>query len=346
MKRLWKVTLGRNGEQEAHALETGELVLGFQVKDLLGAKDRDAILAMMSSLFPNSKPKTLLNFAAQLNQFANTIQPGDLVVVPLKTDSKVAIGEVTGPCTVSSDGHPIRPVKWLKADVPREVFRQDLLYSFGAFMTVCEISRNDALSRVQAIAKIGKDPGYSSDKPIPISAAGDAKLEEIKDAELESNLARLAADGIERRISTDFAGHDFALLIAEILKAQGYTVNVSPPGADKGIDIVAGIGTLGFDQPRLVVQVKSGNIVADQQTLQALLGAVHDVQGSQGLLVCWGGFTKPVEQRRNELFFRIRLWGRQQVLDALFEVYDKLPEWLRAELPLRRVWMLEPEVED
>jgi restriction system protein len=149
-----------------------------------------------------------------------------------------------------------------------------------------------------------------------------------------------------KHISTDFAGHDFALLIAEILKAQGYTVNVSLPGADKGIDIVAGIGTLGFDQPRLVVQVKSGNIVADQQTLQALLGAVHDVQGSQGLLVCWGGFTKPVEQRRNELFFRIRLWGRQQVLDALFEVYDKLPEWLRAELPLRRVWMLEPDVEE
>ena len=148
MKRLWKVTLGRNGEQEAHALETGELMLGFQVKDLLRAKDRDAVLAMMSSLWPNSKPKSLLNFAAQLNQFANTIQPGDLVVVPLKTDSKVAIGEVTGPCSISTDGNPIRPVKWLKTDVPREVFRQDLLYSFGAFMTVCEISRNDALSRV------------------------------------------------------------------------------------------------------------------------------------------------------------------------------------------------------
>ena len=199
---------------------------------------------------------------------------------------------------------------------------------------------------MQAIAKNGRDPGYGSDKPIPLSAAEEVKPDEIKDAEAESNLARLAVDGIERRISTDFAGHDFALLIAEILKAQGYTVNVSPPGADKGIDIVAGIGTLGFDQPRLVVQVKSGNIVADQQTLQALIGAVQDVQGSQGLLVCWGGFTKPVEQRRNELFFRIRLWGRQQVLDALFEVYDKLPEWLRAELPLRRVWMLEPEVEE
>jgi hypothetical protein len=126
-----------------------------------------------------------------------------------------------------------------------------------------------------------------------------------------------------KHISTDFAGHDFALLIAEILKAQGYTVNVSLPGADKGIDIVAGIGTLGFDQPRLVVQVKSGNIVADQQTLQALLGAVHDVQGSQGLLVCWGGFTKPVEQRRNELFFRIRLGEMAYLKNLARRLYER-----------------------
>jgi len=49
---------------------------------------------------------------------------------------------------------------------------------------------------------------------------------------------------------------------------------------------------------------------------------------------------KSVEQRRNELFFRIRLWGRAEVLDAVFEVYDRLPEALRAELPLRRTWML------
>jgi restriction system protein len=39
MKRLWLVRLGRHGQQEAHALDTGELVLGFPVGDLRGAKD-------------------------------------------------------------------------------------------------------------------------------------------------------------------------------------------------------------------------------------------------------------------------------------------------------------------
>jgi restriction system protein len=143
-----------------------------------------------------------------------------------------------------------------------------------------------------------------------------------------------------------FAGHDFTRLVAEILKAQGYAVNVSPPGADQGIDIVAGRGGLGFEAPRLVIQVKSGNVVADQPTLQALIGAVQDTHAHQGLLVCWGGFKRSVEQRRNELYFRIRLWGKNEILDALFDVYDRLPEAFRAELPLRRTWMLVPEGEE
>lgn len=344
MKRLWLVRLGKNGEQEAHALETGELILGFRAGDLSTAKDRDAVLKFVERAYAEKKPKTQLNFAAQLNQFSNTMQSGDLVVVPLKTASIVAIGEVSGPCKMTSDGRPMRPVRWLKADVPRDVFRQDLLYSFGAFLTVCEISRNDALPRVEMVVKTGRDPGYESGAVVPprAPAAPDAPVAE--DAEVD--LDKIARDQIERRIASAFTGHDFTRLVAEILKAQGYVVNVSPPGADQGIDIVAGRGALGFESPRLVVQVKSGNIVGDDPTLRALIGAVHHLKADQGLLVCWAGFKRTVEQQRNDMFFQIRLWNRADVLDALFEAYERLPEAFRAELPLGRTWMLVPEDEE
>ena len=110
MKRLWLVRLGRHGEQEAHALDKGELVLGFDVGDLGAAKDRDAVLRIVEKAFPDEKHKTQLNFAAQLNQFCNTIQKRSLVVVPLKTAAKIAIGEITGPYKPTADGHPMRPV--------------------------------------------------------------------------------------------------------------------------------------------------------------------------------------------------------------------------------------------
>ncbi len=344
MKHLWLVRLGKHGEQEAHALETSELVLGFRVGDLRSAHDRDAVLKVVERAYPDEKHKTQLNFAAQLNQFSNTIQKGDLVVVPLKTQNTIAIGEVTGSCTSTTDGYPMRPVRWLKPSVPRDVFRQDLLYSFGAFMTVCEISRNDALPRVEAVLKTGRDPGYEAGALSQPRAPASAGAPTAEDAEVD--LESIARDQIERRVASAFTGHNFTRLVAEILKAQGYVVNVSPSGPDQGIDIVAGRGGLGFEPPRLVVQVKSGNIIADQPTLQALIGAVQDTHADQGLLVCWGGFKKPVEQRRNELYFRIRLWGRKETLDALFEVYDRLPEAFRAELPLRQTWMLVPEDEE
>jgi restriction system protein len=338
------VRLGKHGEQEPQALETGELVLGFRVPGLMAAKDRDAVLKVIEQAYPNAKARTQRNFAAQLNQFSNKIQVGDLAVVPLRTARNIAIGEIAGPCAPTAESHPMRPVRWLKRDVPRDVFRQDLLSSFGALMTVCEVSRNDALRRVEAILKTGKDPGYESGVVSPRRTP--ASLETPTAEEAEVDLDEIARDQIERRVASAFTGHDFTRLVAEILKAQGYVINVSAPGPDQSIDIVAGRGGLGFEAPRLVVQVKSGSVTADQPTLQALIGAVQDTQADQGLLVCWAGFTRAVEQRRNELFFRIRLWGRADVLDALFEVYDRLPEEFRAELPLRRTWMLVPEDEE
>jgi len=37
-----------------------------------------------------------------------------------------------------------RDVDWLAKDIPRDRFDQDILYSLGAFMTVCRINKNNA----------------------------------------------------------------------------------------------------------------------------------------------------------------------------------------------------------
>jgi restriction system protein len=308
--------------------------------DLREAKDRDAVLNIMKQIFPDAKPGTQTNFAAQVNQFVNTMAVGDIVVSPLKSLSKIGIGEVSGPYQQLENGHPARPVKWLTTAIPRDTFKQDLLYSFGAIMTVCEIKRNDALNRVLAVATTGKDPGDGLTPDLPNKGQ---PIEVGEELERVINLDEIARDQIERRISSVFTGHDFTELIAAILRAQGYEAHVSPPGPDSGIDIVAGRGALGFEPPRLVVQVKSGDINVDQPTLQSLIGCVQDAHADQGLLVSWSGFKPTVRKRTNDLYFRIRFWGRDDVIAALLSVYDRLPEEIRAELPLRRTWTLVPE---
>jgi len=340
MTRLWLVRLGKNGEYEAAALQDNMLRIGFGLaEDISHLKSREALVEKMAELFPNAKPNTHRNFAAQVNQFINVAQTGDLVITPFKTTGMIGIGRFAGPYTAGPNGEPFRPVQWLKTNLPRDSFKQDLLYSLGAFMTVCEISRNDALRRVQAVLETGRDPG---DGLLPTSnTKGPASEEGTTEAiDQPINLEELARDQIERRIASVFTGHEFTRLVAAILEAQDYRARVSPPGADSGIDIVGGSGPLGLDSPRIVVQVKSGNITVDQPTLQGLLGSIQDTRANHGLIVSWGGFTSAVHRRTNELYFRVRLWGREQLIDNLLAVYDRLPEDVRAELPLRRTWTL------
>ena len=63
-------------------------------------------------------------------------------------------------------------------------------------------------------------------------------------------------------------------------------------------------------------------------------------KATHGLLVAWGGFKSTVEKEIPHQFFEVRLWDKQELILQLLAVYDKLDEDLRAELPLKRVWMV------
>jgi restriction system protein len=63
-------------------------------------------------------------------------------------------------------------------------------------------------------------------------------------------------------------------------------------------------------------------------------------KAEQGLLVSWGGFTKTVENESRLSFFSVRLWDASDLVEEVLRNYDKLPEELQTELPLKRVWAL------
>jgi restriction system protein len=219
--------------------------------------------------------------------------------------------------------------------VPRSNFDQDILYSFGAFLTICQIKRNDAEKRVRAMAN-----NNWKTKDIPEISLAKAKNEEGEEPEGPIDLELLAKDQIAKLIGQKFKGHDMSRLIEAILKAQGYTTFRSPEGPDKGIDILAAPGLLGFGNPRICVQVKSGDFPVDLPTLNQLIGSMQNVQADQGLLVSWGGFKTSVDKEIPTQFFRVRLWDQSNIINELLSNYDRLDEDLRAELPFKRIWTL------
>lgn len=333
---LWLVRAGRNGEQEEGALQHGVATIGWNdLPDLSSIASREELKALYEKVYSGAKKMTIANEVGQIWSFIKRIQPNDLIVLPLKLRSAIAIGKVTGSyqyrTDLSSNIHHVHPVEWIKTDLPRTIFEQDLLYSFGAFMTVCQIQRNSAEERVRAIL-IGK-------KITPPEDEGEEA--EIIDVE------QVVRDQILEFLNRKFKGHDLSRLVEAILQAQGYVTRRSEPGPDGGVDILAGAGPMGFDSPRLCVQVKSSQSPADVTVLRNLQGSMKTFGADQGLLVSWGGFNRAVLEESRRSFFTVRLWDSGDLLEAVLKNYDRLPDALHAELPLKKIWglVLEEEIE-
>ena len=340
--KVYLIRAGRNGEDEDYALENNLAVIGFQdVPSLEGAEDYDAVVNLVKDTLPDEKPRAIGNRAGQLWAFSIGIQEGDIIVLPRKLTSQIAVGRVMGPYKyqrVNDAFRHTRPVKWLQTDLPRTTFEQDLLYSFGAFLTVCNISRNDAARRVASVLEGKPDPGYSTLPTSPTVSPPPAG-----GSESAPDLSQLAHDQIVARIQSRFKGHEMSRLVDAVLQADGWMTKVSPPGPDGGVDILAGRGSLGLDAPRLCVQVKSQNSPADVTVYRTLQGTMQTFKAEQGLLVCWGGFNKVVLAESRQGYFAVRLWNSRDLVEAIYRNYERLPEEIQAELPLKRVWTLVPE---
>ena len=338
---LWVTRTGRYGTHEQRFLDTSRLYLtwdGFRV-DLATKKSKDEVLQELRAHYPDAPEGRQQNHAAQIWAFAKKMERGDWVVVPSKQKPAIHVGEIVGKYEFDTSAEDpyfhSRTLKWIAKDIPRSVFDQDLLYSFGAVQTIFEVSRNDAEARVRAMEKMG---WTHSELP---SSGQEVQLP----AEEEVDLEETARDQIAKLIIRKFKGHDLERLVEGVLIAQGYTTYRSPIGPDKGIDILAAPGPLGFGQPRICVQVKSGDGPIDSQTLNQLIGSMQNVQANQGLLVAWGGFKSSVDKEIPVQFFKVRLWDSADLINQILTHYDALNADLRAELPLKQVWMVSREAE-
>lgn len=102
---------------------------------------------------------------------------------------------------------------------------------------------------------------------------------------------------------------------------------------------------MGFDSPRICVQVKSSQSPVDVTVFRNLQGILHSFGATQVLLVSWSGFNRSVLSEARLHYFTIRLWDSGDSIEALLKNYMALPDSLQAELPLKRVWSLVLEEE-
>lgn len=149
---LWLVRAGKYGENEHYALEKNIVTIGWNeipnISTITAKKDLEDLYLKIN---PNVKRMSMVRMVGQMWDFAKEIKTGDIVALPLKSQSAIALGRIEGDYEfreLTPQVRHFRPVKWLKV-IPRSQFDQDLLYSLGAFSTVCQIQRNNAEMRVE-----------------------------------------------------------------------------------------------------------------------------------------------------------------------------------------------------
>ena len=344
----WVVWAGEHGEDEDTALEDGIAIIGFHAYgDATGETDREVIAELVKTGEEKQaaeegrevpSPRQIGNFVGQFFAFVVEIKVGDLVVLPLKTrPGQLAIGHCTGDYEYREiDGvyRHVRPVAWERIDVQRTDLKLDLRRRVWKPPTVFRARTNDAPRRLDALCNGEPDPG------LPDEIDSDTPDETVDAASPDQPLQERARNEISDFIRERFTGHEFARLIDAILQAQGYATRLSPEGPDGGVDVLAGRGPLGFDHPRLCVQVKATAAAADVKVVRELQGTMQSFRARHGLFVCWGGFTRDARNWARDNHFKVRLWDADDVVEALQDVYDKLDDDVRAEIPLKQVWTL------
>lgn len=323
MRKLWMFRPQRASGIEEAACERDLLVMECGVRaDLSDHLMLEQVWGEVAERNRQRAESWISSTARQLHLLLHDIQPGDLIVIPWRDSDEISIVLARPEVTTDEDGRPGRRVEPVGEPVSRDALLPDLRHSLGSKLIVCEISRNNALERIEAVLKTGRDPGITGGFDLPED-----------DGLLEAMLrSRMLA-----RIGSVFAGHAMAELLAAVLTADGYRCEVSQPGPDGGIDLVAGRGVTGLCDG-LVAQVKSGDIVADLATYHQLKGAMDGAGAARGILLSWSGVTRQLRAAAAADRFRVAVWSGEDLLDRILDLHDALPLAIRDRLGLRRYW--------
>ena len=130
---------------------------------------------------------------------------------------------------------------------------------------------------------------------------------------------------------------DMQELVAGILRAMGYRTQVSPPGADRGKDIMASPDGFGFEHPRIVVEVKHRKEQMGSQAIRSFLGGRH--KDDRGLFVSTGGFSKDAYYEADRAAVPLSLWTLDSLVRTLVEHYDSTDSETKRLVPLKRLYI-------
>ena len=211
---MWLCRAGRYGEFENKFLEDSRVYCTWDnlAESIMQFHTKQDLQQYFVDNNVDVKVKTAMNWASQVWPFAHEMKKGEIVVLPSKIKPVIHFGKITGDYEfLPNNNNPYyhaHQVDWFACDIPRTAFDQDILYSFGAFMTICRIKQEDRIKAVISAHKQGK-------KVPKITLHELQNDEEVRDIENE------ALGVITNLIIQKTKGHGLARIVDAILRQKG-----------------------------------------------------------------------------------------------------------------------------
>lgn len=329
MARMWMVR-GEAGRLYEDFRERGVVAIGWN-KLAPSAKPgmtRKELIDIYRAAEPLAKSGTVISGASQVWRFINEIAIGDYVVTYSPSNRTYLLGKVVGPAKYRQDWAEdsmglARAVDWQAGEVERDDLSTPAKNSLGSTLTVFLLPEPVA-AELLAVAM-----GAPATVPFEEEAAAEEAVDPFADVETT------ALERIKDLVSA-LDPRDMEQLVAGILRAMGYKTQVSPVGADRGKDIIASPDGFGFQDPRIVVEVKHRSGQMGSQAIRSFLGGRH--KDDRGLYVSTGGFSKDALYEADRAAVPLTLWTLDNLIRALIEHYDKTDAETKRLVPLKRMY--------
>jgi restriction system protein len=327
-KHAWVVRAGDNNEIAELVEQVNAVAIGWKdMGDLSDLLYRDEFKNRFRECYPEETSNSRINVnTGQVFRFAREIEVGDYILTYIWASREYLIGTIEKPYEYNSQlvhqNYPhIRQVKWIRK-VSRDMFSNPAKNSLGSALTVFKVDEHlDEISKIATNGKLELDDEQQEEELLPFYDDVKAKADEL----ISDRISHLGA----------FEMQD---LVAALLRAMGYRAVSVKPGPDRGVDIEASPDALGFEKPRVKVQVKHriGNKVSGPE-MRSFTAVIRSED--YGLYVSTGGFTKEAEFEAEKSHKVIKLLDREQFIELLLEYYDLLDTEFKAKLPLNQVWL-------
>jgi restriction system protein len=326
-KTTWMVRASDGGRLIGEFKAKNIAAIGWpEVGSLKNITERESILELTKNAYPDMSKSQFVSGGSQLARFRNELQVGDQIVTYDSAMRTYSLGIIAGEYDFSTkliESLPnFRKVKW-EAEISRDSLSVETKNTLGSTLTLFRLPE-EASAEIESILKKG-----------PANPETIVEIDTTDEHTLRKDMQSRAHEFIKDKINK-LDWEQMQELVAGVLRAMGYKTQVSPAGADRGKDIIASPDGFGFEQPRIIVEVKHRKAAMGSQEIRSFLGGRH--KDDKGLYVSTGGFSKDALYEADRASIPLTLMDLDSLVNAITTHYENMDMETRVLVPLAKVY--------